>query len=729
MNSVIDIILPVYGGYDETVACIKSLLNDCCNTVRYEIIVIYDSGPDDHLLAYIERLATLKEITLLKNEDNLGFVATANLGMKLHSERDVVLLNSDTLVANNWLDRLVDCAASDEKIATITPFSNNAEICSFPAICEVNEIPMGWNVASLDATFSSVSNSMPIDIPTGVGFCMYIARRSIESVGLFDEVTFGRGYGEENDFCRRVSASGYRNVLCPNVYVFHAGGVSFGAEKLERVASAMRILNRLYPDYHAIVSNFIDRDPIKASRNRIIVEMVRANSLPTILHVTHGLGGGTEKHVNELALYFEGKFNTSILTTINKNQVQLTIYGINHICLRFDLNSDLEDFTAVIEGLGVSCIHYHHLMDVSDQLLTMLNGSGLPHYVTLHDYYFINANPTLVAKDAYFCADQDLRDEYCGEAYPIPSNMSPEQWRQRCGGIINSATVVLSPSHYTANIYKEYFPNANLCVTYHCDYFEDRPYPSVTRSRKQSKEIFKVLVLGALGREKGADLLDHTASLAANSKHPLEFHLVGYAYRQLSKHVTVHGAYQDDQLTGIIEGIKPDLIWFPCHWPETYSYTLSAALKTGLPVAAPDIGAFVERIAGRPWSWSIQWDSTAEQWLDKIADIRQEFLVCEVFSKEYPQIENDECFYLTKYGVGLSKVDTRDFDVDAILAKYLYDIDKYSQRTAREKILAVLFLIRKNPIVHYSLRLVPFEWQRWFKRKLSRRPAHEITKN
>jgi hypothetical protein len=232
-----------------------------------------------------------------------------------------------------------------------------------------------------------------------------------------------------------------------------------------------------------------------------------------------------------------------------------------------------------------------------------------------------------------------------------------------------------------------------------------------------------------LGREKGADLFDSTAVLATNRKYSFEFHLAGYAYRELSKHVITHGSYKDDELAEIIRKIDPDLIWFPCHWPETYSYALSAALKTGLPVAAPNIGAFVERIAGRPWSWSIQWDSTAEQWLDKIADIRQEFLACEVFSKEYPQIENDECFYLTKYGVGLSKVDTRDFDVDAILAKYLYDIDNYCQRTAREKILAVLFLIRKNPIVHYSLRLVPFEWQRWFKRKLSRRPAHEITKN
>jgi GT2 family glycosyltransferase len=52
--------------------------------------------------------------------------------MRLHPERDVVLLNSDTVVANDWLDRLLACADLESRIGTVTPFSNNATICSFP---------------------------------------------------------------------------------------------------------------------------------------------------------------------------------------------------------------------------------------------------------------------------------------------------------------------------------------------------------------------------------------------------------------------------------------------------------------------------------------------------------------------------------------------------------------------------------------------------------------------
>ncbi len=51
------------------------------------------------------------------------------------------------------------------------------------------------------------------------------------------------------------------------------------------------------------------------------------------------------------------------------------------------------------------------------------------------------------------------------------------------------------------------------------------------------------------------------------------------------------------------------LAWFPAQWPETYSYTLSACLRARLPVVAPDIGAFGERMRGREWTWIMMDDS------------------------------------------------------------------------------------------------------------------------
>ena len=98
---------------------------------------------------------------------------------------------------------------------------------------------------------------------------MYIRRAALDALGGFDAATFGRGYGEENDFCLRAAAHGWRNVLCDDAYVVHVGGQSFaplgekpGGENLARLVAR-------YPRYNALVADFIARDPLAAIRKRI----------------------------------------------------------------------------------------------------------------------------------------------------------------------------------------------------------------------------------------------------------------------------------------------------------------------------------------------------------------------------------------------------------------------------------------------------------------------------
>ena len=76
------------------------------------------------------------------------------------------------------------------------PFSNNATICSYPHFCEDNELPDGLSLEEVDALFACANAGQVIEIPTGVGFCMYLRRAAIDDVGVFDADAFGRGYGE-----------------------------------------------------------------------------------------------------------------------------------------------------------------------------------------------------------------------------------------------------------------------------------------------------------------------------------------------------------------------------------------------------------------------------------------------------------------------------------------------------------------------------------------------------
>ena len=63
-------------------------------------------------------------------------------------------------------------------------------------------------------------------------------------------------------------------------------------------------------------------------------------------------------------------------------------------------------------------------------------------------------------------------------------------------------------------------------------------------------------------------------------------------------------------------------MWFPGQWPETYSYTLSDAIDAGLPIVATRIGAFPERLEGRPLTWLVDPEASPEEWLAVFAKVR-----------------------------------------------------------------------------------------------------------
>jgi GT2 family glycosyltransferase len=265
---VIDVIIPVYKGARETRRCIDSVLGSA-QREAFEVVAVDDASPDPEIIAHVCELAAKGRITLVRNDTNAGFVQSVNRGMALHADRDVVLLNSDTEVANDWLDRLRRCAWSSPDIGTVTPFSNNATICTYPFPGWTEGLPGTLGLAELDRLFATANARRCIDLPTAVGYCMYIRRACLEQVGLFDAERFGRGYGEENDFSLRAVRAGWRNVLAGDVFVFHEGAVSFSEERVERAEIALRALLEVHPDYLRLVHDFNLHDPAHALREAV----------------------------------------------------------------------------------------------------------------------------------------------------------------------------------------------------------------------------------------------------------------------------------------------------------------------------------------------------------------------------------------------------------------------------------------------------------------------------
>lgn len=273
----VDILIPVYQDLPVTRRCLESVLGHR-QQHPHEVIVIDDASPESELADYLDELAAAGRLTLLRNPVNQGFVATANRGLALHPDRDVVLLNSDTEVNGDWLDRLARCAHAAATTGTVTPFSNNATICSYPRFCEANDLPPGLSLAETDALFQRANAGRWLEIPTAVGFCMYVRRDCLQAVGGFDERAFSLGYGEENDFCMRAAKAGWRHVLCGDTYVYHVGGASFGERQTELQAQAQETLAALHPAYDERVRSFIREDPVRPFR--MAVDWERALRAP-----------------------------------------------------------------------------------------------------------------------------------------------------------------------------------------------------------------------------------------------------------------------------------------------------------------------------------------------------------------------------------------------------------------------------------------------------------------
>ena len=194
------------------------------------------------------------------------------------STRDAVLLNSDTQVTAGWLGRLRDAAYSDPKVATVTPFSNNATICSLPRFLDENAIPAGQTIDSFGALVTRVSRREYPRLPTGVGFCLYVKRSVLDELGLFDEA-FGIGYGEEVDLCFRAARRGYVHVLDDATFVFHEGSRSFGRRRGHRIKRGERMVRERYPEYVREISDFIKKDSIAPARARVLAELRHLESL------------------------------------------------------------------------------------------------------------------------------------------------------------------------------------------------------------------------------------------------------------------------------------------------------------------------------------------------------------------------------------------------------------------------------------------------------------------
>jgi GT2 family glycosyltransferase/glycosyltransferase involved in cell wall biosynthesis len=603
----IDVVVPVYRGYDDTLACLYSALT-ASSQVSFELVVINDCSPEARLAAKLRELAGLGLIRLIENAENQGFVGSANTGLFLNADRDVVLLNADTVVYDGWLDRL----AYHGRLAntgTVTPLSNNATIMSYPATLENNNCDLEVSHAGIDQICAEQNQRQSIDVPTGVGFCFYVRRDLLNAIGGFNAEAFGKGYGEENDFCLRAAKAGWRNLAALDVYVRHTGEVSFSSSATAAKSIGGERLLELHPEYNALVEAFIASDPMRPAREAIdMVRLGRLNAGRGVMFVDHGWIGGILRHLNELtaALGKEDVVVTRLAPTDGGAKLQLTsLTPLDLPNLPCVDAGDEEAIGSLLRSMQLAFVHIHslvaHRLENFERLLAGIRAAGLRYRLTIHDYAPVCPRITMVDWGGSYCASPSTT--HCRTCIAKVGTefgkVDIDDWRAAYGQVVDGAETVIVPDPDVEARLRRYVPiKQSVRVRPHQVWVSSPEKARRIQSPANARER-TIGVIGAIGPHKGSGVLLAMAGDITSRNLPLRIKIYGYTDRiefDQFDCVELTGRYREGEIERIVRNNPCDLVFLPSVCPETYSFTLDTALAIGIHPVCFDIGAAARRL-------------------------------------------------------------------------------------------------------------------------------------
>jgi GT2 family glycosyltransferase len=594
-----DVIVPIYRGREESLVCLDAVLSTIDqNTVR---VVVIDDATDDPLLAQaLDTLALAGRVTLLRNAENQGFVRSVNRCLGVNPTHDAVILNSDTVVFADWLTRLRKAAYSAARVGTVTPWSNSGSIASYPNRSGGAIDPAAGE--ALHQLARSLHSGKNIEIPVGVGFCLYVRRDCLRAIGSLDADVFGKGYGEETDFCLRARSCGWSHRLAADVFVYHAGGLSFGAHRTRLLQRSQRLLNLRHPGYDTFIASFLADDPIQPLRRKLDEQRLLSFKGRLVLLVTSALTGGVDRYVTDRSrrLREEGRVPVLLRPAVpgDTRLCELWTDAMDLPNLRYNIPAGLESLRSVLSALYFESIEIQHFLHLDPAVIEGVRALQVPYDIFVHDYVWICPRITLIDETGRYCGEPAVATcDKCikrngtilGEAISVTA------LRARSGRWLRNARRVIAPSSDTAKRMQKHFSDLAVDVQPHSP-----PIECASPPRRIKRETVRVGLIGAIGGHKGYQFLLDCARDARSRRLPIEFVVIGYteddAPLLATGKVFVTGRYSEGEVSHLMEREAPDIFWSPSVWPETWCYTLDHALHAGLPIVTFDLGAIAERL-------------------------------------------------------------------------------------------------------------------------------------
>jgi GT2 family glycosyltransferase/glycosyltransferase involved in cell wall biosynthesis len=598
----LNVIIPVFKGVEITRACIESVL--ACRSENDWVVLIDDNSPDPEMAGMLHGFARKKNVFLLRNAENQGFVKSVNRALSFCDEGDVLLLNSDTRLFRGALDELSQVAHSSPDIGSVTALSSNATIFSYPYFearsGQLDDI--GWE--DLADVALKRNHGKTVDVPTGHGFCLLIKREVLHRIGQLDE-SFGRGYGEENDLCARAADLGYRNVAAAGVLVEHRESLSFGDDKPALLGRNMKLLEARYPEYSESVREAERCDDLRVARwalDAARLERATAAGQSFALVICHRLGGGTNKAIDDIEATV-GYGNARRMTLCCRSDGFLELSCEQPILLARFAADETAELLKLLSSAHFSLVIVHQVLGFSGasiaQLGAWLKGKRAIFYG--HDYYPMCPRVTMIDAVHRFCnfAESDVctRCLALSGAHEVSrlDDLAASEHRAFFADFLGAFSHIIVPSESAARYYRRGFPGLPIEVIPHPGAPLD--FPPQPRSGSDDE----IVLFGALGPHKGSAELLAIAHLARLTHPHLSFKVIGFTNLDDDLfdvgNVTITGRYEPQQLPDLVASTRGRLALFLSGWPETFSYTLTEAVQWGFIPLVPNIGAMADRVA------------------------------------------------------------------------------------------------------------------------------------
>ena len=348
--------------------------------------------------------------------------------------------------------------------------------------------------------------------------------------------------------------------------------------------------------------------------------------LPRLLFVTHAWGGGVEQQVKALATSLSDRARVAILRPSDNQSVEITmpsgdVYRVG--------SADWSALVAALRGLKFERMHLHHVHGFPRDILDLDQALGVALDCSLHDYASICPQYQLVDPDGRYCGEPDEAGcNACIQGRPHAWNLDIAAWRIAWAATLGRADLVLAPSQSVADNVHRYLPDLAIQVTPHA------------QSPLTFPRVVKVALLGALSKSKGLSVALAVADFAERTHSALALRLIGHAAEPLATNLTATGTYVTEDLPRLIAVERPDVLWLPSQVPETFSFTLSTAIASGLPIVASDLGAFPERLQGVAKAALLPFDSSPENWHEAL--LHAAAASTATFATEPSQIRREE---------------------------------------------------------------------------------------